>query len=109
MCIDMILKTYFRPDYLGQVLDMTVERNVPQFVRGQSVAETSVNVSATGSRVILVNIIIKVGKLRTETKIGRNAQNTPFKLLRKFPKFPEGGRYLICIFPRWPPPKRPKP
>ena len=42
----------------------------------------------SSSGVILVNIIIKVGKLKTETIIGRNAQIIPFKLLRKFPKFP---------------------
>ena len=61
------------------------------------------------SGVILVNISIKVVKLKTEIKIGRNAQNTPLKLLRKFPKFPVSGRYLICLFTRWPPLKRSKP
>ena len=36
-------------------------------------------------------------------KIGRFDRNSPLKPYRKFPVVPGGGRYLIYIFPRWPP------
>ena len=55
----------------------------------------------SSSGVILVNIIINVEKLKTETIIGRNAQNIPFKLFEKVPQVSRRGRYLICIFPKW--------
>ena len=56
-----------------------------------------------------VILTFRVEKLRTETKIYIEVPNAPLKLFRKFSDFPGGGRHLICIFPRWPPPKRPGP
>ena len=53
-----------------------------------------------------VILTFRVKKLRKETKIDRDVRNAPLKLFRKFPNIPGGGRHLICIFPRWPPPKK---
>ena len=50
-----------------------------------------------------VILTFRVEKLRTQTKIDREVQNTPLKLFRNIPG---GERHLISIFPRWPPPKK---